>query len=124
MKKSIDPSIDSYMFVLPPEWVEMVQFETSGRSARWFKRGKMDELVSGIIRKVRFFRLKIEEDGQRVERRRVMRKCHLDGVSVPRNRAAAAFTIFEHFTGTERRNNTVSRAWNLGRDNLSKNLFN
>jgi hypothetical protein len=50
---------------------------------------------------------KIEENGQRVERRRMMRKCHLDGVSVREkvrdNRTTAAFTIFEHFTGTERR---------------------
>ena len=45
--------------------------------------------------------VKNEEEGQRVKRRRMMRKCHSDGVSVRKNRATAAFMIFEHFTGTE-----------------------
>jgi len=39
----------------------------------------MDELVSGVIRRSDFS-VKNEEEGQRVKRRRVMRKRHLDGV--------------------------------------------
>jgi hypothetical protein len=54
--------------------------------------------------------VKNEEEGQRVKRRRMMRKCHLDGDLVRKNRATAASMLFEHFTGTEWRNNTVSRA--------------
>ena len=41
----------------------------------------MDELVSGVIRRSDFS-VKNEEEGQRVKRRRMMRKCHLNGVSV------------------------------------------
>ena len=50
----------------------------------------MDELVSGVIRRSDFS-VKNEEEGQRVKRRRVMRKCHLDGV-----RFAKKFAIPGH----------------------------
>jgi hypothetical protein len=48
----------------------------------------MDELVSGIIRRSDSFG-KNEEDGQRVKRRRMMRKCHLDGESVTGDESSA-----------------------------------
>jgi hypothetical protein len=41
----------------------------------------MDELVSGVIRRSDFS-IQNEEEEQRVKRRRVMRKCHLDGVRI------------------------------------------
>jgi hypothetical protein len=73
----------------------------------------MDELVSAVTRGSNSFG-KNEEDGKRVKRRRMMRKCHLDGVRVREeireDRRPAAFMLFDHFTGTEWRNNTVSRA--------------
>jgi hypothetical protein len=87
----------------------MVQVETSVgpladlSEARWTS-------LSPVSSAGQILSAKIEEEGQRVKRRRVTRKCHLDGVSVRKNRTTAALMIFEHFTGTERRNNTVSRA--------------
>ena len=69
----------------------------------------MDELVSGVIRRSDFS-IKNEEDGQRVKRRRMVRKLHPVGGLVRKNRTTAASMIFEHYTGTEWRNNTVSRA--------------
>jgi hypothetical protein len=44
----------------------------------------MDELVSGVIRRSDSFGQN-EEEGQRVKRRRVMRKRHLEGVLVREN---------------------------------------
>ena len=66
-----------------------------------------------------FLSAKIEEGRQRVKCRRMVRKYRLIGESVLRNWTTASLMIFEHFTGTEKRN-TVSRARHLGRDNLSK----
>jgi hypothetical protein len=42
----------------------------------------MDGLVSGVTRSSGILSHKNEEDGQRVKRRRMMRKCHLNGASV------------------------------------------
>jgi hypothetical protein len=44
----------------------------------------MGKLVSGIIRGSVFLWFKNEEGRQRVKRRRVMRKLHLDDESVPK----------------------------------------
>jgi len=59
----------------------MVQVETSVgpladlSEARWTN-------LSPVSSAGQIFSVKNEEEGQRVKRRRVMRKCHLDGVSV------------------------------------------
>ena len=78
----------------------MVQVETSVGSARCLSEARWTSL-SLVSSAGRYFSVKNEEEGQRVKRRRVMRKRHLDVVLVPRNQATAAFTIFEHYTGTE-----------------------
>jgi hypothetical protein len=83
----------------------------------------MDELVSGVIRKSDSFgsnrgRWKAGEASSGDA------KASFGWRSVPRNRATAASMIFDYFTGTGKRNNTVSRARHPGGDNLSKNLFN
>jgi hypothetical protein len=51
----------------------------------------MDGLVSGVTRSSGILSHKNEEDGQRVKRRRMMRKCHSDGV-----RFAKKFAIPGH----------------------------
>jgi len=61
----------------------MVQFETSVGPLADLSEARWTRLVSGVIRWLDFS-VKNEKNRQRVKRRRVMRKCHLDGVSVPK----------------------------------------
>lgn len=90
----------------------------------WFKRSRMADFVSGIIRRpVLSFGWKTKKtDSGWI----VVGWCEsvIWMADRLRNRALQNLLIFEHFTGTGKRNTTVSRARHPGGDNQSKNPIN
>ncbi len=81
----------------------------------------MVNFVSGIIRRPVFLSVKNEEDGQRVKRRRVMRKRQFDGGSVAKpghcDIKRSLNTLLEP---SGRKPQLAAPVKSLGGDNLSK----